>query len=194
MPMASPPCVPQSSQEWAAMRDGWMKALREKVFRGWPSEREAGPLDIDRVFSAEADGIRLTAYDFNSQPHVRLRLFLVCPAAQADPESVSALTVLDESGWTQWLAGMRGQVRGSPGRLRPADADPDGFAEHSRRCSMSTEAVRLRLPARGRTGCLDRRREEADADSTAFHAARTDARRHAGVGRSPDDPGAGADR
>ena len=77
VPAASGPRVPQSSQEWAAMRDGWMKALREKVFRGWPSEREAGPLDIDRVFTAEADGIRLTAYDFNSQPNVRLRLFCV---------------------------------------------------------------------------------------------------------------------
>ena len=63
-----------------------MKALREKVFRGWPTQREAGPLDVDRVFTAEADGIRLTAYDFNSQPNVRLRLFcVVCRESGRDP-------------------------------------------------------------------------------------------------------------
>jgi hypothetical protein len=34
VPMASQCGVPQSKEEWAALRDGWMKALQEKVFRG----------------------------------------------------------------------------------------------------------------------------------------------------------------
>ncbi|MGE5297242.1 MAG: alpha/beta hydrolase family protein, partial [Solirubrobacterales bacterium] len=107
VPMASAAAAPQTSQDWTAMRDGWMKALREKVFRGWPSEREAGPLDIDRIFSADANGIRLTAYEYTSQPHARLRLFRV-ESSQNDRDTTRVrLNVLDEAGWTQWLAAMR---------------------------------------------------------------------------------------
>jgi dienelactone hydrolase len=126
VPMASQCSVPQAKEEWTALRDGWMKALREKVFRGWPTEREAGPLDVDQVFTAEKDGIRLTAYDFNSQPNVRLRLFLVCPAELADPQGVT-LTVLDESAWTQWLSGMRVRFADRLGAYSLPEADPDGF-------------------------------------------------------------------
>jgi len=105
-PPASSPCVPQSAQEWAVSRDAWMKALREKAFRGWPTEREAGPLDVDRVFSAEANGLRLTAFDFTSQPNVRLRIFLLHPSDLSQLDRVT-LNVLDEAGWTQWLAAMK---------------------------------------------------------------------------------------
>jgi dienelactone hydrolase len=126
VPMASQCGVPQSKEEWAALRDGWMKALQEKVFRGWPAEREAGPLDVDQVFTAEKDGIRLTAYDFNSQPHVRLRLFLACPADLADPKGVT-LTVLDQSAWTQWLSGMRVKFADRLGAYSLPEADPTGF-------------------------------------------------------------------
>ncbi len=126
VPTASAPCVPQSEEDWAAMRDGWMKALREKVFRGWPSEREAGPLDVDRVFTAEADGVRLTACDFNSQPDVRLRLFLVWPVDLAGPKQVM-LNVLDESAWTQWLSGMRVKFEDRLGAYSLPDADPTSF-------------------------------------------------------------------
>ncbi len=107
VPMASVSAVPQTSQDWAAMRDGWMKALREKVFRGWPSEREAGPLDIDRVSSADANGVRLTAFEFTSQPHVRLKLFCVQSVQDGRDTTRVRLNVLDEAGWTQWLAAMR---------------------------------------------------------------------------------------
>ena len=123
---APAPVVPESQEQWAAMRDGWMQALREKVFRGWPTEREAGPLDVDRVFSAEADGVRLTAYDFNSQPNVRLRLFLAYLADRVDPKPVT-LTVLDESAWTQWLSGMKVKFQDRLDAYDSPDADPGGF-------------------------------------------------------------------
>jgi dienelactone hydrolase len=107
VPTASPANAPQTSEDWAEMRDGWMKALREKVFRGWPTEREAGPLDVDRIFSADANGIRLTAYEFTSQPHVRLRLFCV-QSNQDDRDTTRVrLNVLSEVEWTRWLAAMR---------------------------------------------------------------------------------------
>ena len=124
--MAPTPAVPKSPAAWAAMRDGWMKALREKVFRGWPTQSEAGPLDVDQIFTAEADGVRLTAYDFNSQPNVRLRLFLVCPAGLREPKRVT-LNVLDESGWTQWLSAMRVKFEGQLRGYNLPDAKPADF-------------------------------------------------------------------
>ncbi|MCL5282826.1 MAG: alpha/beta hydrolase family protein [Planctomycetes bacterium] len=128
VPMASQCSVPQSKDEWTTLRDGWMKALREKVFHGWPTEREAGPLDVDQIFTAEKDGIRLTAYDFNSQPHVRLRLFLISAANVRDPDSVM-LGVLDEARWTQLLSAMRVKFENQLGDYRLPDPDLNAFED-----------------------------------------------------------------
>jgi dienelactone hydrolase len=128
VPMAEAPSVPQSSQQWAAQRDGWMQTLREKSFRGWPTEREAGTLDVDRVFTAEADGIRLTAYDFNSQPNVRLRLFVVHAADVRDPSSV-LLAIQDEIHWARWLSAMRVGFEDQLSIYRLPDPDPNGFKD-----------------------------------------------------------------
>lgn len=87
VPKAEPPEIPPSPARWARQRDGWMAALREKVFRGWPSQMEAGPLELTETFSSESDGVRLTKFEFNSQPHVRLRLYLVCPAGLKVPDA-----------------------------------------------------------------------------------------------------------
>jgi dienelactone hydrolase len=126
VPAAAQPAVPQSKEQWATLRDGWMKVLREKVFRAWPTPREAGPLDVDRVFTAEADGVTLTAYDFNSQPHVRLRLFLFRATNVPDPSHV-ALYVLDETGWTRWLAPLQAKFEDRLGTYSVPGPDPNGF-------------------------------------------------------------------
>ncbi len=124
VPMAETPQVPQSSEEWAMIRDSWLKALQEKSFRGWPSEREAGPFDIDRVFRAQADGVRLTACDFTSQPHVRLRLF--CLDGDSRDEGVT-VHILDEAGWTKWLMAMRVKFEKELGEYTLPEADPSAF-------------------------------------------------------------------
>jgi dienelactone hydrolase len=126
VPMASQCSAPESKEQWTALRDGWMKALREKAFRGWPAEREAGPLDVDQVFTTEKDGVRFTAYDFNSQPHVRLRLFLAGLTDLVDPKGVT-LVVLDDAAWTQWLSGMRVQFEDRLGTYHLPEADPSGL-------------------------------------------------------------------
>jgi len=106
VPKAPQPSVPQSAVEWAKQRKAWMKALREKSFRGWPRRAQAGPLDIERLFSVKRGGIHFSAFDFTSQSHVRLRLYLVHLAGLDKPKMVT-LNVLDEQGWTEWLAAMR---------------------------------------------------------------------------------------
>ena len=102
VPKNQQPLAPQSAEQ----RQALLKALREKSFGGWPTQEQAGPLNVRQVFSAERHGIRLSAFDFTSQPHVRLRLYLAHRSGIERPEKV-VLNVPDEQEWTQWLAGMR---------------------------------------------------------------------------------------
>jgi len=44
VPMFTPPPVPQTQEEWAKMRDGWMKELREKVFKDIANAKEVSYL------------------------------------------------------------------------------------------------------------------------------------------------------
>jgi len=78
-------------------------ALREKVFAGWPDEGTMP--EPKRVFTVERDGIRFSAWDFTSQHDVRLRLYLLENATAKSAERVE-LNVLDQSGWTNWLAAV----------------------------------------------------------------------------------------
>jgi dienelactone hydrolase len=106
VPRAPQPSVPQSASEWTKQRETWMKALREKSFRGWPTEADAGLLDVRQVFSVERHGIHFSAYDFTSQPYVCLRLYLAHRAG-LEKANLVVLNTLDEQGWTEWLATMR---------------------------------------------------------------------------------------
>ncbi|MCK4293540.1 MAG: prolyl oligopeptidase family serine peptidase [Planctomycetes bacterium] len=105
VPKAPPPAVPQSAEAWKKQCKSRIKALREKVFRGWPSKSQAGPLDVKPAFSVEREGIRFSAYDFTSQPHVRLRLYVLGPEDSGKVQS-AALTVLDKHLWAKFLAAM----------------------------------------------------------------------------------------
>jgi len=100
--------VPEDVNEWTAQKQRWMTALREKVFRGWPSHEPAthGDLAVEEVFSAESKGLRLAAYDFTSEePGIVLRLHLVHQAGldRAKLDRV-VLSALDEESWTELLA------------------------------------------------------------------------------------------
>jgi len=102
---AAPPSVPRSPEQWAKQRTGWMNALREKSFRGWPSQAQAGPLDVEQVFSVQRHGIRLSAFDFTSQKHIRLRLYLAQRAGLDEADKV-VIKVMDEQDWIKWLAAV----------------------------------------------------------------------------------------
>jgi cephalosporin-C deacetylase-like acetyl esterase len=106
VPQAPEPAVPQSAEQWTKQRDTWMNALQEKSFRGWPTEAQAGSLDIKPIFSVERHGIRLSTFDFTSQPYVRLRLYLTQPLGLKKPNTVT-LNALDQQQWSQWLSAMR---------------------------------------------------------------------------------------
>ena len=49
-----------------------MSDLRSKTFAGWP--KRVGKLQLVKVSDIEREGVRLAAYDFDSQPGIRLRM------------------------------------------------------------------------------------------------------------------------
>ena len=105
-PKAEPPQRPVSASEWESQRDGWLAALKEKSFRGWPEE--PGDLDVAQAFTATHDDVTLSAWDFTSQANIRLRLYLAHRGGLKPSElDLIVLNVLDEQGWEEFLGGIR---------------------------------------------------------------------------------------
>ncbi|MGH7194782.1 MAG: alpha/beta hydrolase family protein, partial [Candidatus Saccharimonadales bacterium] len=77
VPLAATPKAPETKEEWQRLRDGWMANLRAKCFGGWPEE--PGPLSLRKVASAQRDAWIFEAYEFDSQPGVRLSFSLIRP-------------------------------------------------------------------------------------------------------------------
>jgi len=132
VPPAPAPVVPESVAAWQQQRAARLRALREKSFAGWPAA--AGTPAPQEAFAVTRAGIRLAAYDFESQEHVPLRLYVAHREGLEKPD-LTVLNVLDAGGWREWLAGLRPGfeaelaqgLTGVPSALPP----PDGraFAE-----------------------------------------------------------------
>jgi hypothetical protein len=98
VPIAKTPAPATNEKDWSKQSDDWMKALKEKVFHGWP--QEIASVNPQKENSAERDGIRMTAYDFESQSPYRLRLYIVHrDGLRPQVLELVALNVLDEKGW-----------------------------------------------------------------------------------------------
>jgi dienelactone hydrolase len=126
---AARPMVPRNTAEWAEQRDTWLEALKEKAFAGWPTEAEAGPLNVRRVFAAEHQGVHVAAYDFNSQPQVTLRIYLAWLDGR-EPKHL-LLTALDDRRWRDAMATLRSVF---PDQLKAegqlvTDVNPAGLAD-----------------------------------------------------------------
>src|SRR5207245_10930993 len=91
VPAPKPPPLPASTKAWERQRDTWLSLLSQKTFAAWP--REELPLGLQERFSATRHGVRLQAFDFGSQPNVRLRLYLLQRSSLSKPAGVE-LTVL----------------------------------------------------------------------------------------------------
>jgi dienelactone hydrolase len=103
VPLSSSGQLPASSGEWARQRDKWLAALKEMSFAGWPSK--PATLELKQVLSAERRGVDLDAYEFTSQPNIRLRLFLTHRPGLKRPQRVQ-LVVQNGKDWQKWMAGM----------------------------------------------------------------------------------------
>ena len=92
-------------EDWPVQSERRMKQLKENVFMSWPVE--AVPLKLREVSSDERDGIVFKSYDFTSQEHVDLKLF-VAYRNDIGQSDLVVLNVLDDQAWIQWLSWSRG--------------------------------------------------------------------------------------
>lgn len=110
VPQAAAPAPPTSKDEWRSQRDKWMKELREKCFAGWPTDdaRASNSLNVKQAFQAVADNLQFSAYDFDSQEGVRLRLYLLLPSdlPRSKLKGIGVRPV-DEVGRSSFLSAMR---------------------------------------------------------------------------------------
>ena len=142
VPIAAPPGPPGplGSAAEADGRQECLAALRAKVFAGWPGER--GPTQAGLATQATQGAVRLRTYEFDSQPNVNLRLFVLQDPKVKRPEEV-LLTVLDAESWTNspakqlWLGG------GTPRlwRFAAGDAVPEDGAGVLRPARRRAEQV-----------------------------------------------------
>ena len=94
----------ETAGAWATEREGMRSVLKNKVFAAWPAAAPAG--EPREVFNVTHDGMRFRAFDFTSQASIELRLYLV-ERADVRTRGLVVLNVLDEAGWTDFLAELR---------------------------------------------------------------------------------------
>ncbi len=117
--------VPEDASSWNQMRDGWLQGLKEKSFRGWPSEPES--LDVKQCFTADNGGITLSKYEFASQSPYRLPLYVAHRAGLKKFDLV-VLNVLDEAGWKEFQQSYAAGFQAKLGIANEGDENADGAA------------------------------------------------------------------
>ncbi len=105
VPAAEPPAVPAAESDWRALRASWMQRLSDETFGGWPDKDDS--LGVASVYSAVHDGLRIEAYEFDSQEPYRLRFWIVRSEGDAQPAQLQ-LRVLDSDSWQEWMAALGG--------------------------------------------------------------------------------------
>lgn len=109
---------------------GYRKQLQEKCFRGWPSKQDVGVLQKvgDSAFQSQHDGVHLSVFEFSPQPEIELTLYLLRSSA-TEPENLklTVLNVLDEQGWSEFLATVRAGFASHFEDEQPGDADESAW-------------------------------------------------------------------
>ncbi len=104
---AAPAKVPADNAEWERMRQDWLPALSEKAFPEYALAHD--PFAATEVLTVDRDGIHLGVYEFQRDPGVRLRLYVLGRSKRGNPppSELNVLNVVDDLGWTAFLAMLR---------------------------------------------------------------------------------------
>lgn len=93
---------PSTKDDWLSNRDLWLRRLKGRSFRGWPSN--PGPANLLPAASITRDGITLTSWDFVSQEAIQLRLYVLHrEGLETKDLDLTVLNVLDEENWEAFL-------------------------------------------------------------------------------------------
>ena len=112
--------MPRGADESYTHYKATMKNLREKVFAGWPDK--PCDLDVKRVDQKIKKGHTITTYEYTSQEHVRLPLYIVGPA---DPSQVDTIDIrlISEEEWKALKAGLCDKVSPKVGASKKQPAE-----------------------------------------------------------------------
>lgn len=125
----------RNPEEWVRLRDGWLKTLRERSFRGWPEVRpESVPeLNAQMLEKGTVSGTDLYVAEFTSQEQVRLRVYGL--GARAGQIRRLIVRLLDEASFPVWVEAVSGVFKEMLGAEKELLAKSDRKAD--------PEAVRL---------------------------------------------------
>jgi cephalosporin-C deacetylase-like acetyl esterase len=108
VPLAAKPTVPRDAVEWATQRDGWMKALREKCFRGWPKTDDT-KITVGKAY--EKDGVHFATFELLVEDCFPLRL-IIAQRAGIKPAEIDyvILNPMDEASWREFAGAFAAHV------------------------------------------------------------------------------------
>ena len=125
-----------------AKRPKIMADLRSKTFGGWP--KRGGRLQLAKVSDTVRDGVRLAAYDFDSQPGIRLRMHVAHKADLAKGAPVH-LQVLNDN-QVEDIAGQLEFVAEHPGvyvALSPRGIGPTRLTQNQKHLTQTRRRFML---------------------------------------------------
>ena len=118
VPQVGPPLAPKDKAAWAKYRKIAMGGLRKEVFGAWPRKADPAKTKTRRL---DAEGLRLSVFDFTSQAPWRLSLYLAHrKGVAAEDLDLVVLNLLDEEGWGDFAATY---ARSFPEAFGGADAE-----------------------------------------------------------------------
>ena len=119
-----------------------MADLRSKTFGGWP--KRGGKLQLVKVSDIERNGVRLAAYDFDSQPGIRLRMHVTHQTDLAKGAPVH-LQVLNDN-QVEDIAGQLEFVAEHPGvyvALSPRGIGPTRLTQNQKHLTQTRRRFML---------------------------------------------------
>jgi hypothetical protein len=120
VPVASRPGAPQSSSQWATMKESWLKALRSHVLDECPEL----PAPCELAAEFRPDGVTLRKYRLFADGVYPLDLYVAAADVTAPPAS-ARLEILDQAGYEKFAA-MIGAA--APELARGVSVNDDGRA------------------------------------------------------------------
>src|SRR4051812_11924168 len=149
VPRAPESTVPKGQREWAALRDRWMKQLRENCFAGWAEKLSEPQLQSIRrlPYSTEYIGATETAFQFRSDERTSLPLYLLEPEGVPRQKlSRIVLKILDASDWSK-VDAFKPEFPGDDGAVT-ADTPPSSTKVAAKPVRERTKAM-VFFPPRG---------------------------------------------
>lgn len=147
IPAANVDSPPETREKWHKQRDDWLKQLRKKSFSGWPADDVAELPKVEAAFSAPCGSLLMDAYDFVSEEHVRLRMFVVQNAKLKgeNPERIE-LVVLDDVGWRRFLGTFRISLGLQFQNEEPVTPDISEFTRFRKELESTSKVVAFVAP------------------------------------------------